>query len=127
MLIYPNSDATLNSFGKKTYNVARRTPTAMRGLLEVSYNIANNEPYKSDLITGGYSQSDIDGLLVAANVLNEKYLNHQEYMSNSFSMTAERISLHNRVWTEMMKINKASKFIFADSPAMIEFFSLKNR
>lgn len=127
MLIYPNSDSILNSFGKKTYNIARRTPSGMRGLLEVSYNTANEEPYKSDLITGGFSQSDIDGLLVAANTLNLKILEHQEYINNSSSMTAERINLHNRVWAEMMKINKASKFIFAKSPAMIEFFSLKNR
>ena len=126
-LIYPNSESILNAFGKKTYNVARRTPSKMRELLEVSYNTANDEPYKSDLIAGGFSQSNIDGLLATANMLNEKLLVHHEYMNNSFAMTAERIDLHNRVWTEMMKINKASKFVYADSPAMIEYFTLKNR
>ncbi|MFA7290307.1 MAG: hypothetical protein WC055_15640 [Melioribacteraceae bacterium] len=126
-LIYGNSEAILNAFGKKTYNVARRTPSGMRILLDISHITANNEPYKSDLIAGGFSQSEIDGLLGTANTLNEKLLVHHEYMNNSFAMTAERIDLHNRVWAEMMKINKASKFIFADSPAMIEFFTLKNR
>ncbi len=113
--------------GKKTYNVARRTPSGMMILLKTSYNTANDEPYKSDLIAGGFSQSNIDGLLATSNTLNEKLLNHHEYMNNSFSMTAERIDLHNRVWMEMMKINKASKFVYADSPAMVEYFTLKNK
>lgn len=124
-LIYPNSDSILYAFGQNDYNVARRTALRMKTQLDLAYINANSEPYKSDLIAGGFSQSDIDGLLETANTLNEKLLAHQEFMNHSYSTTAERIKLHNDVWQDMLKINKASKFIFANNGGVLEFFKLK--
>lgn len=123
--IYPNPESALVAFGKKDYNQARISPLRMVSLLEVAHSLANDEPYKTDLIAGGYSQSEIDGLLAAANDLSEKHQKHQEYMNSTNSITTKRIELYNLVWAQMQKINKASKFIYAKNYGLLKYFELK--
>jgi len=118
------SVAKMNEFGKNKYLKARENYGKMIELLELAYNTAQESENKAVLLNVGYSQVQIDELNTLANELDAMIMQLNEMKSNRFVLTEERITAMNNVWTYMKRLNKASKVVFVDNPAMLKLFLL---
>lgn len=123
-LKWGDSVAVLRSFGNNLYEKARQSPQRMVNLLELANRAAESLKYKADLIAIGFLQSDITELLTLANELNDLYNDQQEFIQLSSEKAEQRVLAFNKFWDEMVKINNASKIVFKDSPAMIDYYLL---
>lgn len=121
---WPNSETTLLAFGSNLYEKARKTPPKMMNLLQMAFKNASSTTYKTALIAAGFVQLEIDSLGTIEAELNTRYNAQQDYIQHSFKRTEERTVAFNSVWDEMVKISNASKLIFKDSPAKVEFYLL---
>ncbi len=118
------SVAKMNEFGKNKYLKARENYGKMIELLELAFNTAQESENKAVLLNVGYSQIQIDELNILANEIDAMLLQLNEMKSNRFVLTEERIMAMNNVWTFMKRLNKASKVVFVDNPAMLKLFLL---
>lgn len=123
-LAFPNSESALLAFGNNMYEKARYSPQKMVNLLQLAYRNASSATYKVTLIAEGFLQVDIDSLDTIQTELNERYNDQQEFMKHTYGRTEERTVAFNAVWDVMVKINAASKIVFKDSPAKIEYYLL---
>jgi hypothetical protein len=123
-LAVPNSETALLAFGNNMYEKARYSPQKLVNLLQLAHRNANSTVYKAALIAAGFLQTDIDSLETIATELNTRYNVQQDYLQHTYSRTEERTIAFNAVWDVMVKINAASKIVFKDSPAKIEFYLL---
>lgn len=123
-LKWGNDDAALRAFGNNLYDKARQSPPKMVNLLELAHRSAESSTYKTDLIAVGFIQTDINSLLTLSVELNEVFNNQQEFINLSSSRAQERVTAFNKVWDVMVQINFASKQVFKDSPALIEYYLL---
>ena len=123
-LKWGDSEVVLRTFGNNLYEKARKVPPRLVNLLELAYRAANSTEYKTDLIAVGFVQADITKLLTLAGELNVLYNDQQEFIQKSSKRSEERIIAFNKFWDEMVKINNASKIVFKDSPASIEYYLL---
>jgi len=114
----------LNVFGKPKYEKARTSDLRMKELLEQANRNAEVAENKAALIAVGYTQADIDGLLTICDAIDEKNAQQEDMMSNRIIKSGVRINAYNAVWGFMKQINKASKVVFVDNPAKIEFYLL---
>lgn len=119
-----NNDPTLRAFGSNLYDKARQSPQKMVNLLELANRAAESAKYKTDLIAVGFTQLDIDRLLSLSEELNDVYNDQQEFIQLSADRTEQRVIAFNKVWDVMVQINYASKQVFVDSPALIEYYLL---
>ena len=123
-LSFPNSETALLAFGNNMYEKARLLPQKLINLLQFAFRNASSTTYKAPLIAAGFLQVDITSLETIATELTTRYNAHQDYIQNTYGRTEERTVAFNLVWDEMVKINAASKIVFKDSPAKIEFYLL---
>ena len=123
-IAWPDSESMMLAFGSNLYEKARKLPHKMMNLLQSAYRNANSVEYKADLIAAGFTQVEIDLLHTLDTELTTRYNDQQDYIQHSYKRTEQRTIAFNNVWDEMVKISNASKIIFKDSPAMIEFFLL---
>ncbi|MFA7290436.1 MAG: hypothetical protein WC055_16290, partial [Melioribacteraceae bacterium] len=123
-LKWGESDSVLRAFGNNLYEKARQSPQKMINLLELANRAADSVKYKADLIAVGFLQVDITALLTMSEELNVVYNNQQEFMQLSSDRAEERIEAFNKFWDIMVQINNASKQVFKDSPALIEYYLL---
>ncbi|MCX6154195.1 MAG: hypothetical protein NT007_08545 [Candidatus Kapabacteria bacterium] len=123
-MAWPDSDAILKVFGSNLYTKARNVPLKMMNLLQSAYSSANSVTYKSTLISAGFIQNDITLLDTLFNDLTEKINIQQDFIKHSYVRSEERAIAYNKIWDSMVKISNASKLIFKDSPAKIEFYLL---
>ena len=123
-LAFPYSETALLAFGNNTYDKARLLPTKMVNLLQNAHINASSTTYKAALIAAGFLQTDIDSLETIADDLQTRYNAQQEYKQHTYRRSEERAIAFNAVWDVMVKINAASKIVFKDSPAKIEFYLL---
>lgn len=118
------SKAKLNEFGKNKYQNARSSYSKMIDLLELAFITAEETNNKTVLLNIGYSQSQIDELNTLANEIDALLLQLNELKSNRYVLTEQRIKAYNTVWEFMKRVNKASKVVFVDNPAMTKTFLL---
>ena len=123
-IAFPNSETALLAFGNNMYEKARTSPQKMMNLLQLAFRNASSTTYKTALIAAGFLQTDIDSLGTIETALNTRYNAQQDYKQHTYSRTEERTVAFNKVWDVMVKINAASKIVFKDSPAKIEFYLL---
>ncbi len=123
-MIYPNDVSILNVFGYSLYKEAGKKPMKLLNLLEIAYKNANVEPYNSDLRNAGFEESDILEIQSVSNLLDADFLAQQDFIQGSYNRTDKRKKLMNSIWEQLVKINRASKIIFADSPAIARIFAL---
>ena len=123
-IAFPNSETALLAFGNNMYDKARLLPQKMMNLLQLAHRNADSTTYKTALIAAGFLQTDIDSLTTIETELNTRFNAHKDYMQHTYSRTEERAIAFNKVWDEMVKINAASKIVFKNSPAKIEFYLL---
>ena len=121
---WPNSEPKLKVFGNNQYEIARKSPPKMINLLQSSYLSANSVTYKAALIAAGFLQTDITLLHTIELDLTAKLNAQQDYIRHSFTRSEDRVVAFNKVWDTMVQISNASKYIFKDSPAKIEFYLL---
>ena len=76
------------------------------------------------MIAVGFTQLDITALLTLSAELNTIYNNQQEFIQLTSDRAEERVIAFNKVWDVMVQINFASKQVFKDSPALIEYYLL---
>lgn len=119
-----NNDSILRAFGNNLYEKARKSVQSMVNLLELANRAAESPKYKADLIAVGFTQLDIDRLLSLSEELNDAYNDQQEFIQLSSDRTEQRVIAFNKVWDVMVQINYASKQVFVDSPALIEYYLL---
>lgn len=118
------SEAKMNEFGKNKYLKARENYNKMIDLLKLAFNTAQESENKTVLLNVGYSQIQIDELNTLANEIDAMLLQLNEAKSNRYILTEERITAMNNVWAFMKRLNKASKVVFVDNPAMLKLFLL---
>ena len=123
-LKWGNNDVALRAFGSNLYDKARQSPPKMVNLLELANRAAESSKYKTDLIAVGFTQLDITALLTLSAELNTIYNNQQEFIQLTSDRAEERVIAFNKVWDVMVQINFASKQVFKDSPALIEYYLL---
>ncbi len=114
----------LNAFGKPKYEKARTSDLRMKELLEQANRNAEVAENKAALIAAGYTQADIDGLLTICDEIDAKNAQQEDMKSDRIIKSGVRITAYNAVWGFMKQINKASKVVFVDNPAKIEFYLL---
>jgi hypothetical protein len=123
-IAYTNSDTTLLAFGSNLYLKARQMPQRMLNLLQNAHKNANSATYNATLISVGFTQIEIDLLETLEQELMTVYNAQQDYIQHTYKRTEDRTIAFNQVWDEMVKISNASKLIFKDSPAKIEYYLL---
>jgi len=123
-LAWPNDKAIAKAFGKTLYERARNNTLRLINLLQDSYNDANSTTYKAGLIAAGFTQAGIDLLNTLADELTTKNRAQEKFMKLSAKRSEERIVAFNKVWDTMVKLSDASKIIFKNSPAKIEYYKL---
>ncbi len=121
---WPEDETKQKLFGSTLYGEARKSPSKMVNLLQSSYREANSVAYKASLIAAGFVQADITLLDTLADSLNVKLNEQQAYIRRTYGRTEQRTEAFNAVWDVMTQISGASKLIFKDSPAKIEFYLL---
>jgi len=123
---WPDSDPMMKVFGQNLYAAASVSLPKMVNLLQSSYLSANSTAYKATLIAAGFLQADITLLSTIATDLQTRISTQQDFIRHSFTRSEARIVAFNKVWDYMSKISAASKFIFKNSPAKIEFYPILN-
>jgi hypothetical protein len=123
-LKWGKNDSVLRAFGNNLYEKARKSVKSMINLLELANRAAESAKYKVDLIALGFTQLDITELLTLSQDLNEVYNNQQEFIQLSSDRAEVRVVAFNKVWDVMVQINFASKQVYIDSPALIEYYLL---
>jgi hypothetical protein len=121
---WPNDKAIAKAFGSNLYEKARNNTLKLINLLQDSYNDVNSITYKTHLIAAGFVQADIDLLGNLADDLTTKNRAQEKFMRLSFKRSEARIVAFNKVWDTMVKLSDASKVIFKDSPAKVEYYLL---
>lgn len=121
---WPDDESKQKIFGNNLYAEARRIPSKMVNLLQNSYREANSVAYKASLIAAGFSQAEITLLDTLADNLTKKLNEQQSYIRHTYGRTEQRTEAFNAVWDVMVQISGASKLIFKDSPAKVEFYLL---
>ena len=123
-LAWPDDNGIARGFGSSQYKKARKSTLKLINLIQKAYIKANSTTYKSDLIAAGFVQADIDLLNTLADEITEKNNAQEDYMSNTYERSETRIIAFNKVWDSMVKLSDASKVIFKNSPAKIEYYLL---
>ncbi len=119
-----NSTAKTNSFGKNRYMKARASQLKLKELLETGHRKAAETANQTALIAAGYTADDITELASLRDQIDAKNAQQEDLKSGRYEKTEIRIKAYNVVWEYMVKINQASKVVFADSPAKLTEYLL---
>lgn len=123
-LAYLDNKIKKNVFGQSTWIAAKRNQDKMRAALEVANNRAKEEPYHSDMLAKGYTDAQIDHLLIIAAEILALNLEQKGGKSDRPVTTQERIGFYNRVWESMRLLTLCSKVVFKKNPAKLRQYML---
>ncbi len=118
------SAAKTNTFGKPRYQKARYSQLKMKELLETGHRKASETANETALTAAGYTPADIAELASLRDQIDAKNAEQEDLKSGRYEKTELRIKAFNEVWGYMVKINQASKVVFADSPAKLTEYLL---
>ncbi len=121
---FPGQKAIWNEFGYNDYNKARNSEVKMLQFMLMLH--AASLKYGRELNNAGYLSEDIP---VIEQLYQELLMadNAQEiFKKERVLLTAERIGVLNDCWDYTLKVNKASKTVFADNPAKLSSYVLKS-
>lgn len=119
-ITYPDDKVKQRVFGQDQMDKARNDQEKMENLLEHAHTMANKNPYKTDLIAKGYTQTEIDGLLTLSDNINSKNILQEAFKANRPVTTQERIAVHNVVYDRMKTISLCAQVVFAGDAAKIK-------
>lgn len=119
-----NSKARNDQFGRQSYSKLNRSQSKTKELLELAHEKAEQGTNKPQLIAAGFTQADIDGLLAQSNLINGLNRQQESMIADQKTKSDIRVTAYNGVWEYMQKLNKASKVVFVNSPARLDFYLL---
>lgn len=123
-LAYAGDKKTQRLFGKDTLQAARSNRKKMFDLLKLAHSLANEEPYKTNLLNKGYTQPKIDALLTSAESLSDKKTIQGNQSGKRATTTAERIKNLNKVWERDRTIKAAAQVVHPDNFAKQKIYQL---
>jgi hypothetical protein len=118
------SKAKNDQFGRQYYSKLNRSQTKTKELLELAHEKAELVSNKPKLIAMGYSQAMIDGLAAARDDIHVLNKEQESMIADQKTKSEVRITAYNEVWDYMHTINRASKVVFADNPARLDYYLL---
>lgn len=121
---YPTDTARQRVFGQDQYDKARKDSGKMENLLEHANGMADKVPYKAALLGKGYTQAQIDNLLIISDNINTKNLLQEAAKSSRPVTSQDRIKVYNIVWRRDQDISTAAQEVFAGNAAKIEQYQL---
>lgn len=116
-LAYPEDEAILKVFGQNLYESARRNPLEMIELLELSFGVANVNPYKPALMAKGITAADIALLKTIELALRGKNKALEAAKSKRPFATQTLHKALNAVWAMNVKVNTAAQLVYKDDYA----------
>lgn len=119
-LTYPNDKVKQRVFGQDRMDKARTDQEKMINLLEHAHSFANKDPYKTDLLAKGYTQTEIDGLLTVADNIRDKNRLQENAKASRPVTTQDRIGVYNTVFNRMNTVYKCAQVVFVGNAAKIE-------
>jgi hypothetical protein len=115
---FPNNQAVWNSFGYGKYDSARNSEVRFIPFLRNLHTKAVK--YADKLIAANYTQAGIDRIDTIREEISEANQVQENYKGDRPVVSQERIELLNKVWEFLLKVNKASKNVFADDYAKLK-------
>jgi hypothetical protein len=119
-ITYPKDKVKQRVFGQDKMDKARNDQEKMINLLEHANSFADKDPYKTDLLAKGYTQTEIDALLTVADNIRTKNGLQENAKSSRPVTTQERITVYNTVFERMGLVFRCAQVVFAGNPAKIE-------
>lgn len=119
-----NSKVKSDEFGKSKYGKMKRSQTKLPELIEEALEAYAQGTNAAELLEQGYTQAMADDLQAKGELIETLNRDQEVMKSARGGKTETRVKAFNAVWGEMKKINKASKVVYADSPAGIEKYLL---
>jgi len=123
-LAYDENPALQNVFGQPQWEAARSNADKMITALTVANGFADKDPYKTELMSKGLTQQNIDDLLTIAADIEEKIKTHKTTKQDRPVSTEERIVIYNTVFKTMKTVNICSGLVYKDNAAKLTQFLL---
>jgi len=117
---FPDSYGTHHEFGTDKYAEARRSADEMVDFLDELYKASVK--YTPQLLAKGYSQVRIDAISNTREELMVANNDQEVFISGRPKLTEDRISIMNRCYENMVKVNAAAQFVYLDDYAMRKQF-----
>lgn len=121
---YPKELEIQNSFGADKYKKSRNSQLKMIDLMEQAHTAAIEPDNTAALIAKGYTQVQINNLLIIRDSLYEKNSLQENAKNNRLMSTYDRITALNNVWGRMVLVSDASKLVFKDNYTKIRQYLL---
>jgi hypothetical protein len=122
-LAYKNR-ADWESFGWKLFKKARQNYLKMVNLLEIATKRAAEPDQWAKLTAKGYKLASREALEELATDIENLQFDLENKKNYRKRQTVIRIEKYNAIWEKMQELNRASKLVFADSPALQRAFYL---
>lgn len=121
---YPLDKKLQRIFGQQKMGKARNSHIKMLSLLALAHSFASKNPYKNDLLTRGYTQTEIDGLKNIADALRESKKVKGVTKTGRQVITQDRIVAYNLVFERIRIINKCAQVVYMKNPARKKQFRI---
>lgn len=108
---YRNNKQKQHALGAKRLRAARSNTSGMISLLLHAGNLAKKNPYQTDLTNRGYTQDEIDALLILGNDLKNKNDLLQQAKTIRKPATQQRKMMYNNVFSRMKLLKKCAKVL----------------
>jgi len=119
---FPNDKVVWNVFGYNDYEDARKSEIRLLPFMKNLHTQAVK--YSAKLIAANYKQDDINKIGTLWQQLLDADQVQESYKKERIVITQQRIETLNKAWEFVMKVNKASKNIFADNYAKLKQYLL---
>lgn len=119
---FPKDTAMLNAFGSKDYDKARKGEKDMIPFMRTVH--AQAVKHADALIAVNFVQTEIDKIKTLADELVEADQAQELFKKNRLVITQGRINSLNNAWDYTMKVNRASKVVYAGNYAKLQQFLL---
>ncbi len=116
-LAFPENKKARELMGYALYLANRYSQTGMQQSMEVTYEKANAEPYRTALIAAGFSALQITDIKTTAQTLNDLNLEQETKKISRLEMTAGRTKKLNDIWAIIKNLDIASKITFEENKA----------
>ncbi len=94
-------------------------------LMEEVYNAAQNNMIV--LEEGGYTAEKFQSFITAKESFRKHYIEQQDALKRRPVKTAERLTLFNTIWHQIIQIHEAAKRIYRNQPEILALFDLPHR
>ncbi|MDX9881942.1 MAG: hypothetical protein RBS73_07730 [Prolixibacteraceae bacterium] len=119
-----NSKAVDSTFGRSLYAKAVKSEKQMITLLTLACNAARLDPFKAGLEAKGMPQDLVPSMEQLAADLQAADNEQEMLKKQQLLVTARRVELYNSIWDILLKINAASKVLYANDPVRIAIYQL---